>query len=180
MNTDTRLLHAGQFLHLYRRGHWEYVQRPSHRGAVFVAAVTPARELVLVEQYRVPLQAHTLELPAGIIGDEAAHADEAIETCAARELLEETGYRAATTHRLMSGPVAAGMTSEILHLVRAEGLEQAGPGGGVDGEDITVHLAPLDGIHRWLETRQAAGLWIEPRIYTALYFLSLETAAARL
>lgn len=177
MNPEPQLLHAGQFLHLYRRGHWEYAQRPSRRGAVFVAAVTPARELVLVEQYRVPLQARTLELPAGILGDEAAHADEAIEACAARELLEETGYRASSTRHWLTGPVAAGMTSELLYLVRAEGLVKTGPGGGVDGEDITVHLAPMEGIHAWLQARQAAGLMIEPRVYTALYFLSLETPA---
>lgn len=171
MSTDIEELYRGRFLRLVRDRHWEYVARVNSSGAGFIAAVTDEKELVLVEQYRLPLQARTVELPAGMIGDEAAFADESIEASTLRELEEETGFRGARAEILASGPVAAGLTSEMLHLVRIRGLVRVGAGGGVAGEDITVHLVPLDGVDRWLRERQAAGLLIEPRIYAALYFI---------
>lgn len=165
------VLHRGKFLVLLKEGRWEYVQRSSNRGAVFVLAVTPQRELVLVEQHRVPLHARSLELPAGILGDEDSSANETPEACGLRELEEEAGFRGRRARILLTGPVAPGMTSEILYLVQVEELEKTGVGGGVGSEDITVHLAPLDDIDRWLEEKRLVGLQIEPRIYTGLYFL---------
>jgi ADP-ribose pyrophosphatase len=164
-------LHRGRFVELVRDGRWEYVRRIGARGAVFVLAVTPARELVLVEQFRVPLQARSLELPAGIFGDDESPADETAEACAIRELEEETGFRGARAHLLFTGPVAPGLTNEILYLVRVEDLTRVHAGGGVGGEDITVHLAPLATIDRWLEDRQREGLMIEPRIHAGLRFV---------
>ncbi len=164
-------LHEGRFLRLRRNGTWEYVERPHSSGAAFIVAVTAARELVLVEQYRKPLQANTLELPAGMIGDDAAFRDEGVEASALRELEEETGFRGARAERLLSGPVAAGMSAEMLHLVRIHDLTRVHAGGGVDDEDITVHLAPLDGIDDWIARKRDQGLLIEPRIYAGLYFL---------
>lgn len=171
MSTITEL-HRGKFLSLVRDRHWEYVRRVNSSGAAFIAALTPDGELLLVEQQRLPLAARTIELPAGMIGDDAGFADETIEASALRELEEETGYRGARAEILLSGPVAAGMTSEMLHLVRIHDLQRVGDGGGVEGEDITVHRVPLNQIDGWLRARAAEGLLIEPRIYAALYFLS--------
>lgn len=164
-------LHRGRFLELLKDGRWEYAQRVNARGAVFVVAVTPAGELVLVEQYRVPVHERTLELPAGIYGDEDSAAHETPEQCALRELEEETGYRASRAKLLFSGPVAPGLTSEILFMVRARGLEKVHPGGGIGGENITVHTVPLTEIDGWLERKRREGLLVEPRIYAGLYFL---------
>ncbi len=169
-------LHRGRFLRLVRDRHWEYVERVNSSGAGFIVAVTDARELVLVEQYRLPLQARTIELPAGMIGDDDAFREESIEASALRELEEETGFRGSQAKILASGPVAAGMTSEQLHLVRIRGLSRVGAGGGVDGEDITVHLVPLDEVDTWLAARRADGLQIEPRIYAGLYFVQRDGA----
>lgn len=174
----TEILHRGRFLLLLKEGRWEYVQRVSNRGAVFVLAVTAARELILVEQCRVPLHARTLEMPAGILGDEAAYPDESPESCALRELEEEAGFRGGKARLLTVGPVAPGLTSEILYLVLVEDLKQVSAGGGVGGEDITVHRVPLDRVHAWLDQKRKAGLLIEPRIYTGLYFLSVQSGQA--
>lgn len=163
-------LHRGRFLRLVRDRHWEYVTRVNSSGAAFILAVTPARELLLVEQLRIPLGARTLELPAGMIGDEAHLREESIEASALRELEEETGYRGTHAEILLSGPVAAGLTSEILHLVQVHELTRVHAGGGVEGEDIVVHRAPLHGIDDWLRHKREEGLLVEPRIYTALYF----------
>lgn len=163
-------LHTGKFLRLVRDGRWEYVSRTNSVGAVFVLAVTDADEIVLVEQYRVPLRAHCIELPAGMIGDEHDFRSETVFESALRELEEETGFRGREVDPLLSGPVAAGLTSEMLHLVRVRGLQRVHAGGGVDGEDIRVHLVPLREVHAWLQKQQADGRLIEPRIYAALYF----------
>ncbi len=175
MPSKIQQLYEGQHLRLLKDGRWEYVQRLSNRGAVFVLAVTAARELVLVEQYRVPLQARTLEMPAGILGDEAAYPDESPESCALRELEEEAGFRGGKARLITAGPVAPGLTSEILYLVLAEDLQRVSAGGGVGGEDITVHTVPLDRVHAWLDQKRKDGLLIEPRVYAGLYFLARQT-----
>ncbi|MGQ0586016.1 MAG: NUDIX hydrolase [Gammaproteobacteria bacterium] len=164
-------LHKGKYLELLRDGHWEFARRVDARGAVFVVAVTEARELVLVEQYRIPVQERTLELPAGIYGDAESPKDETPGQCALRELEEETGFRGKAAKLLLSGPVAPGLTDEIMYLVRVAGLSKVHAGGGVGTEQITVHSVPLDGIAAWLERKRGEGYQVEPRIYAALYFL---------
>lgn len=168
-------LYQGKFLKFSKSGTWEYAERVNSSGAGFILAVTPRQELVLVEQYRVPMQARTIELPAGIIGDEG-NDGEAIEASALRELEEETGFRGARAEILLSGPVAPGLASEMLHLVRVHDLQRVGAGGGVDNEDITVHIVPLKQIDAWLASKTREGLLIEPRIYTGLYFILTESA----
>lgn len=167
---EPELLHEGRFLKLLRRGRWEYAERVASPGAAFILALTAAREVVLVEQFRVPLQQRTIELPAGIIGDEAAFRGESATASALRELEEETGFRGARAELLLTGPIAAGLTSERMFLVEVRDLARVHAGGGVEGEDIVVHLAPLAGIDAWLAAREREGLLIEPRIYTALWF----------
>ena len=79
------------------KGKWEYVSRARNISAAVIVAIDDGRRsgrhVLLVEQYRVPLGRRCLELPAGLIGDETE--GEAVEVAAARELEEETGYRAA-------------------------------------------------------------------------------------
>jgi len=170
---EVETLYRGKHVVLLKEGRWEYVQRPSNRGAVFVVAVTPQRELVLVEQYRVPLHATGIELPAGILGDESQHKDETPEACALRELDEETGFRGRKARLLTVGPIAPGLTSELMHLVQVSELTRVHAGGGIDHEQIRVHCVPLDGIDRWLDQKSEAGYRVDPRTYVALYFLGI-------
>ena len=169
--SSARVLHEGEFLRLLRNGTWEYVQRTRSNGACHIVAVTEEHELLLVEQYRVPIGGRCIELPAGIMGDSAAVADESAESSALRELLEETGYQGGHAELLCRGPNAPGLTSELSNLVRVTGLKKIHAGGGVDGENITVHAVPLASVRDWLQTKQTEGLHIEPRIYAGLYFL---------
>jgi len=166
-----RLLFDGEFLKLLRVDHWEFVRRPRSKGAGFIIACTPQNELILVEQYRYPVNRRCIELPAGIIADSEAFADETVEQSALRELEEETGFRGRSAQVLLGGPTACGMSAEMSYFVHVQGLERVGPGGGVDGEDIQVHLVPLRSIDAWLEERMADGQLVDPRIHTALYLL---------
>jgi len=160
----------GKYVRVVKRGRWEYVSRTGTQRAVVVLAEHHGK-IILVEQYRVPVQARTLELPAGIYGDDESGEHETPEQCALRELEEETGFRGARAEVLLTGPVAPGLTTELMYLVRVDGLRRVHAGGGVGGEDITVHTVPLDRAAAWLEERRRAGLQVEPRIYAGLYFL---------
>lgn len=163
-------LGRGRWLELKREGRWEYVSRTTRRGAAFILALTDDAEIVFVEQYRTAIKGRCIELPAGIIGDEHGLEDEPIAAAAGRELEEETGYRAAFVEHLLTGPTAGGMSCEQLHLMLATGLTRVHDGGGVEGEDIRVHVVPLAGVDAWLYARMDEGLMVEPRIYAALRF----------
>lgn len=164
-------LASGKFLALIKEGHWEYAHRPNATGSAIILAVTSEQKVLLVEQYRIPIHARTLELPAGLIGDEPGATDEEHANAARRELIEETGYEAGQIEILMHGPACSGLGSEILTLFLATNLRRVGPGGGVDREEIKVHEVSLNEIHDWLETQDATGILIDPKIYTGLYFL---------
>ena len=166
----------GKFLALRRDGRWEYAERVRGGGGAAIVALTAAGEIVLVEQFRHPVGGRTIELPAGIVGDDVA--GEAPETTALRELEEETGFRASSAELLMSGPTAPGLTSEPTHMVLALGLERVGPGGGVDGEDIATHVVPLAEAPDWLVARAADGLAVEPKVYAGLFFAGRVAAGA--
>ena len=105
MNQTTRtILHTGKFLALVKEGHWEFADRVNATGAAIIIAVTKEQKLLLVEQYRTPVHSRTIELPAGIIGDEPGSTDESIAEAARRELFEETGYTAEHIEAVTTGP----------------------------------------------------------------------------
>lgn len=164
-------LHAGRFLALVKEGSWEYADRTNATGAAIILAVTGDRKILLVEQYRIPLHSKTIEMPAGIIGDEPEAGEESHADAAQRELQEETGYTADRVEALITGPTSGGVTSEVVTLFHASGLRRVGEGGGVAGENITVHEVPLDEVDDWLAARSAEGLLVDPKIYAGLYFL---------
>ena len=156
----------GKYLEVRQSGTWEYAARVGNIGAAVILAITDAGEIVLVEQYRVPHGARSIELPAGLIGDTDA-ADTA-PAAAARELHEETGFAAAHWENLGDFATSPGMSSEMFTLFRATGLTRTGPGGGVDGEDITVHVVALAALPAFLAAQRARGLIIDCRLVIAL------------
>jgi len=156
---------AGRFLEMKKRGRWEYVGRVGGVQAAVVLAIDDG-DVILVEQYRVPLGRRCLELPAGLVGDEEA--GESAEASAVRELKEETGYRADRVTSLGAFYASPGMVSECFTLVRAEGLTKVGDGGGTADEDITVHRVPLTGIADFIAERRAAGVAIDVKLLTLL------------
>jgi ADP-ribose pyrophosphatase len=173
----TKVLHAGRFLELVEHGRWEFVRRRVATAVVGLVAVTPSDELLLVEQQRLPVAAPVIELPAGLVGDEVAH--EGLLDAAARELEEETGWRGARLRVLARGPSSAGLTSEIVTLIRAEGLTRVGDGGGVAGERIVVHQVPLATAASWLQNRADRGRLIDHKVYAGLWWLDRERSEQR-
>jgi ADP-ribose pyrophosphatase len=169
-----RTLHAGRFLELVADERWEFVRRRNATAVVGIVAVTPADELLLVEQHRRPVGAAVIELPAGLVGDDDTGED--LLVAAARELIEETGWEPSACRILARGPSSAGLTSEVVTLVRAEGLHRVSEGGGVAGENITVHAIPLREIAAWLADRARNGVLIDHKIQAGLWWIGQEPA----
>lgn len=155
----------GQYITARRRGRWEYVGRARNiRAAVILATIDG--DVLLVEQYRVPLNRNCLELPAGLIGDDAEGEDDLV--AAGRELEEETGYRAARLEDLGTFYSSPGMVSESFTLVRASQLERIGAGGGTEGENITVHRVPMAGVPAFVAAKRAEGCGVDVRVLMLL------------
>lgn len=172
-----QVLAEGRFLRLVRRGRWEFADRHNSSGAVVIVAVTPDQRLLLVEQLRVPLEKRVIELPAGITGDSPDTRGEAPETAARRELIEETGYDAERFEVILSGPTSAGLSTEVVTLVRATGLRRVSEGGGVDQEQIVIHAPLLREARSWLFEQMAGGVLVDPKVFAGIYF-SLPHAGA--
>jgi len=151
----------GKYLAVKKRGRWEYVSRTRGIHAAVILAVDEG-DLILIEQYRVPLGRNCLELPAGLVGDDQE--DEAAEAAAIRELEEETGYRAEQMTDLGQFHSSPGMVSEGFTLLRAEGLRQVGEGGGVEGEDIVVHRVAVGEVPAFVARKRDEGCAIDVKL----------------
>ncbi|MBT2767974.1 NUDIX hydrolase [Stenotrophomonas sp. ISL-67] len=165
-----KVVYEGKYQRMVVRGTWEYSER-THAGglAAIIIAVTPDDNVLFVEQFRVPLQAHTIEMPAGLVGD--IDADESIEVSAVRELEEETGWTADHADVLMIGPTSSGASSEKIAFVRATGLRKVGAGGGDASEDITVHEVPRARAAAWLVEKMAQGYELDAKLWAGLWMI---------
>ena len=155
----------GRFIAVKQQGKWDYVSRTRGIQAAVILAIDDG-DVILVEQYRVPLGQRCLELPAGLVGDEDE--GESVETSAARELEEETGYRPARVENLGFFYSSPGMVSEGFTLVRASELTRVSDGGGVPGEDITVHRVPLAGLVDFVAAKRAEGVAVDVKMLLLL------------
>lgn len=165
-----RIVYEGRYLRMVVQDQWEYAQRTHGSGmAVIIIAVTPDNDVLFVEQYRVPLHARTIEMPAGLVGDEGAH--DTLADAARRELIEETGWQADNVEVLLTGPTSSGMSSERIAFVRATGLTRVGQGGGVAGEDIIVHAVPRATATAWLMQKSREGFELDLKLWAGLWMI---------
>lgn len=172
MSDEPKTMWEGKYLRLVTRGRWEYVERTNAGSAVIVIAVTPEDKLVFVEQFRVPMNANSIEMPAGLVGD--TDANDTLEDAARRELLEETGWLASDVKVLMVGPTSSGMSNEVIAFVRARGLTRVHAGGGDETENITVHEVPVADAPRWLSAKMAEGYAMDAKLWAGLWLIDRE------
>ncbi|EDL59586.1 NUDIX hydrolase [Gimesia maris] len=161
-----------RFIRLIQRGRWEFVQRVNTTGVVCLFPLTVDQRVIFVEQFRPPVDATVIEFPAGLAGDIAGQEEELLETAAARELLEETGYQAGQMVALGSTVSSAGLTDEAVEFFLALDLQKVGAGGGDESEKITVHAVPFTEIEDWLDHARQRGCLLDARIYAGLYFIT--------
>lgn len=168
-SVDNKTLHQGRFLSLVSQNGWEFASRVGSTGVVAIIACTADDEVLLIEQFRPPVGKIVIEIPAGLAGDIAGSESEAFAEAAHRELLEETGYAAASMRELQTGPSSAGLTDELITFFEATGLTKEHEGGGDDSESITVHKVPRADLRAWLAEQAASGKLIDPKIAAALW-----------
>jgi ADP-ribose pyrophosphatase len=116
-----------------------------HGGAVVVIAMPSPTEMVLVQQYRHPLERKTWEVCAGGIDPGETPLEAAM-----RELREETGFRASRMRRLWSAYSAPGFCSELLHFFVTDEWE-VGETDFDPGEDIEIATFSVAQLHEMIE-----------------------------
>lgn len=109
-----------------------------HPGAAVILPIMDDGRVVLIANHRVSVDADLLELPAGTIDP-----PEDPRTCAERELIEETGYRARSFESLVSFYSSPGICDERMHVFVASGLA-AGQAALEAGERIVTRLTPFE------------------------------------
>jgi ADP-ribose pyrophosphatase len=110
---------------------------------VAVIALTPDDQLVMVEQWRHPVQRVTLELPAGVVED-----GEAPEKAGERELREETGYEGGQAEWIGAATLNPSWQNTRVHAVVVRGVRRAGEKELDDGEETGVRCVPLADVRR--------------------------------
>lgn len=112
---------------------WDIIRHP---GAAAILPVLADGRLVLIRNRRIAVDQNLLEVPAGTLDD-----GEPPEQCAARELAEETGYRAGKLRRLLTCFSSPGILDERMYGFLATDLTP-GPTARESGEEIEVVLMP--------------------------------------
>jgi 8-oxo-dGTP pyrophosphatase MutT (NUDIX family) len=141
---------------------WECVRRQGGRGAAsMVATVEKMGEphVILVKQFRPPVNGFVIELPAGLID-----AEEGAESTAKRELAEETGWRG---EAIEVGPFvlnSPGLSDERTALVRIEASREEKT--NFDGaENIEVLVVPLRGLKKRLLEEEKNGAHLDGKLW---------------
>ncbi len=180
-NIEKKELGSGKFLKLTKIKYydkisqircWESVERVnSHGAAIIIAKLQPSNRLILVEQYRPPVNNYVLEFPAGLIDQ-----GESALASALRELKEETGYIAKEKENSTSMPLysSPGVTGETITFIELE-VDEVNHGEVIQelepSEDLTVHLIPIDELQQFLEEKSANNIAIDAKLYAYSYAL---------
>ncbi|MBI5075799.1 MAG: NUDIX hydrolase [Nitrospirae bacterium] len=139
---------------------WEAFERVNCDGVIGIVPFTGNNELILIRQFRPPINGFVIELPAGLVDK-----GESFEQAVRRELIEETGYEAGDVQFLTEGPMSSGASSEILSVYIATGLRHVGIGQRDETEDIEVIPVPLGNVTAKLEELRQSGNHIDMKIY---------------
>ena len=120
----------------YPSGRTSVREVAEHPGGAVVVACFPDNQIILVNQFRYPLQQTIWELPAGKLepGEEPLH-------CAQRELTEETGYVASSWQKLGAIHTTPGFCTEQLHLYLASGLTQHPAGRQLEEGELEMSIS---------------------------------------
>lgn len=180
----SKVLYSTKFLELKSTksssgNDWAYAHRPNAKNVVVIVPIIHDKDgdkIVFIETKRPPLLAENksisnIELPAGLVGDE--NANETISEALAKELLEETGYKA-TNFEIVAKNVSssAGCTSETSLFAIADiekDLQVLTPvtDGGII---IAIHKIPMNNVKTWLNEQENQGISIGSQTLSGLFY----------
>ena len=143
---DGVLLHVKKDTVQLPNGHTAPREWIKHPGAAAVVPILPNGDIILVKQFRYPVNKVTIEIPAGKLDVEG----EDPVGCAHRELSEETGYTAGKIWKLTTIATTVGFSNEWIHLYAAEDLEPGKQHTDAD-EFINCMKVPLTEAVKWIE-----------------------------
>lgn len=141
---SSRVIYSGKILNLrldevkLPNGKTSTREIVDHPGAVAIVALNEKNEVLMVRQYRKPVEEALLEIPAGKIEKE-----EQSDVCAQRELMEETGFFARNLRHITDFYTSPGFSSERMHLYLARDLEKKARQAD-DDEYIQLEALPLE------------------------------------
>jgi ADP-ribose diphosphatase len=144
---------------------WECADRVASNGAVVIIPLLKStNEVILVRQYRPPVDKYVIEFPAGLIDD-----GESAETTAKRELLEETGYRCSVLSVSSNTYNSPGMSGERTEIAMVE-VDEAfhinnSPVTQMEGtEDIETFIVKRDNLMTFIQQAEASGDGIDSKV----------------
>jgi ADP-ribose pyrophosphatase len=148
--TSSEDVYFGKFLHLKKDivklpdGNSTYREYLIHPGAVAIMPILNDGRILLERQFRYPVDAAMIEIPAGKLelGEDPL-------LCAQRELLEETGYSAKSWEFLGRIHPVISYSTEIIDIYLAKDLT-LGERALDEGEFLDVFAATLDEMHAWI------------------------------
>lgn len=139
-----------------------------HPGAVAVLAVTDEGKIIMVKQFRKPLERTIVEIPAGKLekGEEP-------EYTALRELEEETGYTAKKLTKITAFYTSPGFADEIVHVFLAEELSVLEEKRELDEDEfVEVMEVTLEDALKLVESREV----YDAKTAYAIQYLQLKEA----
>lgn len=120
-----------------KEGVWEYVNKKKDVSSMI--AFTEDNKVVIIRQFRLPIESYILQLPVGLIDE-----GEEPGVAAKREFLEETGYTVDTMFSLDVFPLCAGTTNMRVHLFGGLNAKKVAEPKHETAEDIEVILLSKD------------------------------------
>lgn len=148
-----------------RLRNWETIERVGCSGVVAIVPFTDDGAVILIRQYRPPVDRYVIELPAGLID-----IGELPEATARRELIEETGYAAKEMAFLISGPASSGLSSEILDVYVATGLSFVGIGQRDEAENMEVLKVPFEQLDMETARLVREGNYVDLKVHGMIRF----------
>lgn len=139
-----------------------------HPGAVAILAVTEEGKIIMVKQFRKPLERAIVEIPAGKLekGEEP-------EYTALRELEEETGYTAKKLTKITAFYTSPGFADEIVHVFLAEELSVLEEKRALDEDEfVEVMEVTLEDALKLVESREV----YDAKTAYAIQYLQLKEA----
>lgn len=170
---ESRIVYSGKVVKLrvdYLKGGRRKIREVvEHPGAVAVLPIISRDRVLLVRQYRYPIDEWILEIPAGTLMD-----GESPEKCALRELEEETGYRAGILKKMLTIYPCPGYSTESIHVFVAYQLEKATQRLEEDEELTVVEMSIDEAIRELLNSVVADSKTLLALLYYKHVYRSLE------